>query len=54
VVKGPSRPPGEREKRVRATFEFLKELRFKQARPTPLYHYRALQNLRDPLHFRKP
>jgi len=54
VVKEPSRPPGETEKRVRATFEFLKQLRFKYARPTPLYYYRALQNLRDPLHFREP
>ncbi len=34
--------------------EFLEQLRFQQARPTPLYYYRALQNLRDPLHFRKP
>ena len=31
--------------------EFLKELRFTQKRPTPLYYYRELQNLRDPLHF---
>lgn len=30
---------------------FLKRLRFTDARPTPLYYYRALQNLRDPLHF---
>jgi transcriptional regulator with XRE-family HTH domain len=34
--------------------EFLKKLRFKGKRPTPLYYYRELQNLRDPLHFRKP
>jgi len=34
--------------------EFLKQLRFKHARPTPLYYYRELQNLRDPLHFRTP
>ena len=34
--------------------EFLKQLRFKHARPTPLYYYRALKNLRDPLHFRTP
>jgi hypothetical protein len=34
--------------------EFLKRLRFKQKRPTPLYYYRELQNLRDPLHFRIP
>jgi len=32
--------------------EFLKRLRFKHMRPTPLYYYRELQNLRDPLHFR--
>ena len=32
--------------------EFLKELRFKGKGPTPLYYYRELQNLRDPLHFR--
>jgi transcriptional regulator with XRE-family HTH domain len=31
---------------------FLKRLRFKTKRPTPLYYYRELQNLRDPLHFR--
>lgn len=30
---------------------FLKKLRFKEKRPTPLYYYRELQNLRDPLHF---
>jgi transcriptional regulator with XRE-family HTH domain len=30
---------------------FLKRLRFKGKRPTPLYYYRELQNLRDPLHF---
>jgi transcriptional regulator with XRE-family HTH domain len=34
--------------------EFLKRLRFKEKRPTPLYYYRELQNLRDPLHFRTP
>lgn len=32
--------------------EFLRKLRFKKKRPTPLYYYRELQNLRDPLHFR--
>jgi transcriptional regulator with XRE-family HTH domain len=32
--------------------EFLKRLRFKGRRPAPLYYYRELQNLRDPLHFR--
>ena len=34
--------------------EFLKRLRFKGQRPTALYYYRELQNLRDPLHFRAP
>ena len=34
--------------------DFLKRLRFKSKRPTPLYYYRELQNLRDPLHFRAP
>ncbi len=33
--------------------EFLRKLRFKGKRPTPLYYYRELQNLRDPLHFRQ-
>jgi len=32
--------------------EFLSRLRFKEKRPGPLYYYRELQNLRDPLHFR--
>jgi hypothetical protein len=31
--------------------EFLKNLKFKDRRPAPLYYYRELQNLRDPLHF---
>jgi len=30
---------------------FLETLEFHRRRPTPLYYYRALQNLRDPLHF---
>jgi len=34
--------------------EFLKRLRFTHARPTALYYYRELQNLRDSLHFRTP
>ena len=34
--------------------EFLRRLRFKGKQPTPLYYYRELQNLRDPLHFRTP
>jgi len=33
--------------------EFLKALKFTRGRPTPLYYYRELQNLRDPLHFRR-
>jgi len=33
--------------------DFLKKLRFTRHRPTPLYYYRELQNLRDPLHFRR-
>ena len=33
--------------------EFLKKLKFTRERPTPLYYYRELQNLRDPLHFRR-
>jgi transcriptional regulator with XRE-family HTH domain len=32
--------------------EFLKKLKFNGKRPTPLYYYRELQSLRDPLHFR--
>jgi transcriptional regulator with XRE-family HTH domain len=31
--------------------EFLKMLKFQGRRPSPLYYYRELQNLRDPLHF---
>lgn len=31
--------------------EFLRQLRFRGKRPSALYYYRALQNLRDPLHF---
>jgi transcriptional regulator with XRE-family HTH domain len=31
--------------------EFLKRLRCPGRQPTPLYYYRELQNLRDPLHF---
>jgi hypothetical protein len=33
---------------------FLKRLKFSGKRPTALYYYRELQNLRDPLHFRTP
>ena len=37
-----------------AEIEFLKALKFRGRHPTPLYYYRELQNLRDPLHFRGP
>ena len=30
---------------------FLKALKLKGKRPSPIYYYRELQNLRDPLHF---
>jgi len=33
---------------------FLKTLKFGGRRPTALYYYRELQNLRDPLHFSGP
>jgi hypothetical protein len=33
--------------------EFLRTLTFTGKRPTPLYYYRELQNLRDPLHFHR-
>lgn len=36
---------------TREELEFLGALRFDGRRPTPLYYYRELQNLRDPLHF---
>jgi hypothetical protein len=32
--------------------EFLRNLRFRRRRPTAVFYYRELQNLRDPLHFR--
>jgi transcriptional regulator with XRE-family HTH domain len=32
---------------------FLRGMRFRGKRPVALYYYRALQNLRDPLHFRE-
>jgi transcriptional regulator with XRE-family HTH domain len=37
---------------TRDEIEFLRRLRFNGRRPSPLYYYRELQNLRDPLHFR--
>jgi hypothetical protein len=33
--------------------DFLKKLKINGKRPTALYYYRQLQNLRDPLHFRE-
>lgn len=44
----PSLSRGATEKEI----EFLRKLRFNGKWPTPLYYYRELQNLRDPLHFR--
>jgi transcriptional regulator with XRE-family HTH domain len=37
---------------VREEIAFLKRLKVSGKRPTALYYYRELQNLRDPLHFR--
>jgi hypothetical protein len=37
---------------IEEEIEFLKKMRFTEKRPTALYYYRELQNLRDPLHFR--
>jgi len=34
--------------------EFLQSLRFSRRRPTAMYYYRELQNLRDPLNFLPP
>jgi transcriptional regulator with XRE-family HTH domain len=31
--------------------EFLRALKFKEKQPSPIYYYRELQSLRDPLHF---
>ena len=36
---------------TREEVEYLTRLRFKGQRPPPLFYYRELQNLRDPLHF---
>ena len=33
---------------------FLRRLRFRDRRPTAIYYYRELQNLRDPFHFHSP
>ena len=35
-----------------AEIAFLQSLKFQNCRPTAMYYYRELQNLRDPLHFR--
>ncbi|MGB9510848.1 MAG: hypothetical protein WBU20_04125, partial [Candidatus Acidiferrum sp.] len=32
--------------------EFLRNLRFRRRRPTAMFYYQELRNLRDPLHFR--
>jgi transcriptional regulator with XRE-family HTH domain len=32
--------------------DFLRNLKFQGMHPSPLYYYREMQNLRDPLHFR--
>ena len=37
-----------------AEIAFLRQHRFTGKRPTPLYYYRALQTVRDPLHFQSP
>ncbi len=44
--------PSLRSDATKEEIEFLKKLRFKGKRPAPLYYYRELQSLRDPLHFR--
>ena len=38
---------------TREEFAFLKALRFGERQPTAMFYYRALQNLRDPLHFKE-
>ena len=37
---------------TRDEIAFLRRLTFRGRRPSPLYYYRELQNLRDPIHFR--
>jgi transcriptional regulator with XRE-family HTH domain len=58
--EGPAEEPGLREfmkdpalsgTATEEEVRFLKRLKFKGKRPTPLFYYRELQNLRDPLHF---
>ncbi|HYK91583.1 MAG TPA: helix-turn-helix transcriptional regulator [Acidobacteriota bacterium] len=61
VVQGSKEEPGFREflrdvslsgDATEDEIEFLKRLSPTGKRPNPLYYYRELQNLRDPLHFR--
>jgi len=64
VEKGPNQPqmePGFKEfladsslsgTATKEEIELLRNLRFNGKRPTPLYYYRELQSLRDPIHFR--
>jgi transcriptional regulator with XRE-family HTH domain len=64
VEKGPDQPqvePGFKEflndsslsgTATKEETELLRNLRFNGKRPTPVYYYRELQSLRDPLHFR--
>jgi hypothetical protein len=65
-IETPSADPGDQEPGLAAFLKdtslsgdataeeiaFLKRLKFQGKRPTPLYYYREVQNLRDPLHFR--
>ena len=37
---------------TKSEIKFLRSLKLNDRRPTPMYYYRELQNLRDPLHFR--
>jgi transcriptional regulator with XRE-family HTH domain len=65
VEMGPDRPgvePGFKEflkdsslsgTATKEELELLKNLRFNGKCPTPIYYYRELQSLRDPLHFRE-
>jgi transcriptional regulator with XRE-family HTH domain len=64
VEKGPNQPqiePGFKEflsdsslsgTATKEEIALLRNLRFNGKRPTPLYYYRELQSLRDPIHFR--
>ena len=47
-LQNPSLSGGATEEEI----EFLRKLRFTGKEPIPLYYYRELQNLRDPVHFR--